>query len=41
MIADADKLTPDNTFDVHTLPAGHIDVALRAEELAALLADLT
>lgn len=41
MIADADKLAPDNPFDVRTLAAGHIDVALRAEELAALLADLT
>ncbi|WP_278262779.1 hypothetical protein [Nocardia sp. AG03] len=40
MIADADRLTPDNPFDVHTLPAGHVDIALHAEDLASLLAKL-
>lgn len=37
MIADADRLTPDNPFDVHTLDAGHGGVVLRARELASLL----
>lgn len=37
MIADADRLTPDNPFDVHSLAAGHAGVVLRARELAALL----
>ncbi len=40
MIADADRLTPDNPFDVHSLPAGHTGVVLRARELAALLDSL-
>ncbi|QIS20378.1 hypothetical protein [Nocardia terpenica] len=37
MIDDADRLTPDNFFDVHSLPAGHAGVALQARELAAIL----
>ncbi|MEU8901461.1 alpha/beta fold hydrolase [Nocardia sp. NPDC048505] len=37
MIEDADQLTPDNRFDVHSLEAGHIDVVFRARELAELL----
>ncbi|MEU1956955.1 alpha/beta hydrolase [Nocardia rhamnosiphila] len=37
MIDDADRLTPDNRFDVHTLSAGHVGVILRARELAAVL----
>lgn len=37
MIEDADRLTPDNPFDVHHLPAGHVGVILRARELAAIL----
>lgn len=37
MIADADRLTPGNPFDVHWLDAGHAGVVLRARELAALL----
>ncbi len=41
MIDDADHLTPDNPFDVHSLPAGHIGVVLQARELAALLDQLT
>ncbi|MGW4248154.1 alpha/beta fold hydrolase [Nocardia sp. NPDC004722] len=40
MIEDADRLTPDNRFDVHDLPTGHIDVVLQARELAAILAGL-
>ncbi|MCX0271327.1 hypothetical protein NLM24_11545 [Nocardia zapadnayensis] len=35
MIDDADRLTPDNRFDVHTLSAGHVGVILRAREPAA------
>ncbi|MFE3545844.1 alpha/beta hydrolase [Nocardia sp. NPDC059177] len=37
MITDADRLTPDNPFDVHTLPTGHVDLALHSAELAAVL----
>ena len=40
MIADADRLTPGNPFDVHDLPASHVGVVLRHRELAALLAEL-
>ncbi|MGK8506900.1 hypothetical protein ACRS5S_02210 [Nocardia asiatica] len=31
------RLTPDNRFDVHSLPAGHAGFTLRARELAAIL----
>lgn len=41
MIDDADRLTPDNRFDIHTLPAGHAGVVLQARELAAILDRLT
>ncbi|WP_280293139.1 alpha/beta hydrolase [Nocardia abscessus] len=37
MIDDADRLTPANPFDVHSLPAGHAGVILQARELAAIL----
>lgn len=37
MIDDADRLTPDNPFDVHTLSAGHAGVMFQARELAAIL----
>ncbi|WP_157128826.1 hypothetical protein [Nocardia amamiensis] len=37
MIDDADRLTPDNRFDIHTLSAGHVGVILRSRELAAIL----
>ncbi|MFJ9367060.1 alpha/beta hydrolase [Nocardia sp. NPDC101769] len=37
MIDDADRLTPDNPFDVHSLAAGHVSVVLQARELAAIL----
>ncbi|MFE3227617.1 alpha/beta fold hydrolase [Nocardia sp. NPDC059228] len=37
MIDDADRLTPDNPFDVHSLEAGHAGVMFRARELAAIL----
>ncbi|WP_067821119.1 alpha/beta fold hydrolase [Nocardia inohanensis] len=41
MIEDADRLTPDNPFDVHDLRAGHTDVTFHARELAAILDQLT
>lgn len=37
MIEDADRLTPDNRFDIHTLDSGHAGVILKARELAAVL----
>ncbi|MEU6587199.1 alpha/beta fold hydrolase [Nocardia sp. NPDC046763] len=37
MIDDADRLTPDNPFDVHDLAAGHVGVVLQARRLAAIL----
>lgn len=37
MIDDADRLTPDNRFDVHSLAAGHVGVVLQSRELAAIL----
>ncbi|MFE3258113.1 alpha/beta fold hydrolase [Nocardia sp. NPDC059091] len=37
MIDDADRLTPDNPFDVHSLASGHVGVVLQARELAAIL----
>ncbi|MEC3914855.1 alpha/beta hydrolase [Nocardia sp. CDC160] len=40
MIEDADRLTPDNPFDVHSLAAGHVGVVLQARELAAILGGL-
>ncbi|MFE2999829.1 alpha/beta fold hydrolase [Nocardia sp. NPDC059246] len=40
MIDDADRLTPDNPFDVHSLEAGHAGVMFRARELAAILDQL-
>ncbi|MFC9994066.1 alpha/beta hydrolase [Nocardia sp. NPDC127526] len=41
MITDADRLTPGNPFDVHTLQAGHVGVILQTRELAAILDSLT
>ncbi|NNH68497.1 alpha/beta fold hydrolase [Nocardia uniformis] len=40
MIDDADRLTPDNPFDVHSLDAGHVSVIYQARELAAILDQL-
>lgn len=37
MIEDADRLTPDNPFEVHSVAAGHVGVVFRARELAAIL----
>lgn len=36
-IEEADALTPDHPFDVHTLPVGHIDPLLRPAGLAEIL----
>ncbi|AOS64424.1 alpha/beta fold hydrolase [Actinoalloteichus hymeniacidonis] len=38
MIADADALTPDNPFDVHTMKTSHVGFFHRAPELAGILA---
>jgi len=40
MIAEADGLTPDNRFDVHSLPSSHSPFASMPDRLAALLASL-
>lgn len=39
-IAEADALTPDNPFDVHSLDCSHVRILVRPEETAAILADL-
>ncbi|MFE3175716.1 alpha/beta fold hydrolase [Amycolatopsis sp. NPDC059090] len=38
MIAEADRLTPDNPFHVHSLPGGHSPFVTRPDELATTLA---
>ncbi|WP_062208331.1 alpha/beta fold hydrolase [Streptomyces sp. NBRC 109706] len=40
LIAEADALTPDNPYDVHTLATSHAGFVLRPTELAAILTDL-
>ncbi|MFG3340310.1 alpha/beta hydrolase [Glycomyces sp. NPDC048151] len=37
-IKEADALTPDNTFDVHTLDTSHVGFLVRPERAAAILA---
>jgi pimeloyl-ACP methyl ester carboxylesterase len=37
MIAEADRLTPDNPFDVHTVDAGHAATAAEFAEIVAIL----
>ncbi|RZQ62896.1 alpha/beta fold hydrolase [Amycolatopsis suaedae] len=37
LIADADRLTPDNPFTVHTVHASHAGFLLKAKEVAAIL----
>jgi pimeloyl-ACP methyl ester carboxylesterase len=37
LIAEADALTPDNRYDVHTLDTTHVGFLLRAPEVAAIL----
>ncbi|MGV9293478.1 alpha/beta fold hydrolase [Amycolatopsis sp. NPDC003676] len=38
MIAEADRLTPENPFRVHSLPGGHSPFVTRPDELATTLA---
>ncbi|MER7079819.1 Alpha/beta hydrolase family protein [Saccharopolyspora kobensis] len=40
MIAEADELTPDNPFDVHSIDGSHVCFFNRAREVAATLARL-
>lgn len=39
-IAEADALTPDNPFDVHSLDCSHVRVLVHPEETTAILAGL-
>lgn len=39
-IREADAVTPDNPFDVHSLDTSHVGMLFRAEQTAALLAGL-
>ncbi|MEQ4208972.1 alpha/beta hydrolase [Actinopolymorpha sp. B9G3] len=39
-IAEADALTPDNQFDVHSLDSSHVRVLVHPEDTAAILAGL-
>jgi pimeloyl-ACP methyl ester carboxylesterase len=39
-IKEADALTPDNTFDVHTLETSHVGFLVRPERAAAILAGM-
>jgi pimeloyl-ACP methyl ester carboxylesterase len=41
LIAEADALTPDNPYDVHTLDTTHVGFVFRAAEVAAILDNLT
>jgi len=41
LIAEADALTPDNPYDVHTLDTTHVGFVFRAAEVAAILDKLT
>ncbi|MYW91521.1 alpha/beta hydrolase [Amycolatopsis rubida] len=38
MISEADQVTPDNPFQVHSLPGGHSPFVIRPAELAAMFA---
>jgi len=40
MVAEADRVVPDNPFRVHALPGGHSPFVTRPVELAALLAEI-
>jgi hypothetical protein len=40
MIADADAATPENRFDVHTLPSSHSPFASMPDRLAEVLASV-
>ena len=41
LIAEADALTPDNPYDVHTLDTSHVGFLYRAPEVAAILDKLS
>ncbi|MEU4232296.1 alpha/beta hydrolase [Nonomuraea sp. NPDC026600] len=41
LIAEADALTPDNPYDVHTLDTSHVGFLFRAAEVAAILDKLS
>ncbi|MER7789490.1 alpha/beta fold hydrolase [Streptomyces sp. NPDC097640] len=41
LIAEADALTPDNPYDVHTLDTSHVGFLLRPAEVAGILDRLT
>ncbi|MFI7222754.1 alpha/beta fold hydrolase [Nonomuraea angiospora] len=41
LIAEANALTPDNPYDVHTLDTSHVGFVFRAGEVAAILDKLT
>ncbi|WP_205302736.1 alpha/beta fold hydrolase [Nonomuraea montanisoli] len=41
LIAEADALTPDNPYDVHTLDTAHAGFVFRAAEVAAILDKLS
>ena len=41
LIAEADALTPDNPYDVHTLDTTHVGFLFRAAEVAAILDKLS
>ncbi|WP_308109801.1 hypothetical protein [Streptomyces sp. ET3-23] len=37
MIAEADALTPENPFQIHTVDTGHTGIQLRPREVAGIL----
>ncbi|WP_327669526.1 MULTISPECIES: alpha/beta hydrolase [unclassified Streptomyces] len=41
LIADADALTPDNPYDVHTLATSHVGFLLKPAEVTSILDQLT
>jgi len=41
LISEADALTPDNPYDVHTLPTSHVGFLLKPAEVADILDQLT
>lgn len=41
LIAEADALTPENPYDVHTLATSHVGLLLEPAKLADILDQLT
>lgn len=41
LIAEADALTPGNTYDVHTLATSHVGFLLKLAEVVGILDQLT